>query len=198
MFRSEIAVPSRVRRLAYFQNSDMLHNLQVEETPQRSQGFSRHLKQVNKSNETCVATGFTCSDAIQGVGSSSGSVSFTFVCFLVECLHVQLTLLVFDAYRSKWKFVSDCRAPTIELCPEDGVLGGDPHWAGVGVALSHHDAAQCDEGSCGEAKLLCTKHGSDGHVTPSTQLTVHLKHKEVTCQGYCSHLLPQFHKLKLG
>ena len=47
-------------------------------------------------------------------------------------------------------------------------------WAGVGVALAHHDAAHGDQRGSGEPKLLCSQHGGDSHVTTGTQLPVHL------------------------
>ena len=50
-----------------------------------------------------------------------------------------------------------------------------PTWALVGVALAHHDAPEGDEGRSGEAKLLGSQEGCDGHVTPSAQLAVNLK-----------------------
>lgn len=36
-------------------------------------------------------------------------------------------------------------------------LGGDAHWAGVGVTLAHHDTAQGDERGGGESELLGTQ-----------------------------------------
>ena len=54
-------------------------------------------------------------------------------------------------------------------------LGGNTHWAGVGVALPHHDAAQGDEGGGGEAELLSSQQGGHGNVPAGAHLAICLQ-----------------------
>lgn len=51
-------------------------------------------------------------------------------------------------------------------------LCSDAHRAGVGVTLPHHDAAQGDEWSSGEAKLFSTQQGRHSDVLASAHLPV--------------------------
>ena len=62
-----------------------------------------------------------------------------------------------------------------KLGAQHGVLGGDAHGAGVGVALAHHDAAHGDERCGGKAKLLGAQQRGDSNVAARLHLTVGLQ-----------------------
>lgn len=51
-------------------------------------------------------------------------------------------------------------------------LGGNTHRAGVGVALPHHDAAQCDKGGSGEAELLRPQQSRHCNVLAGAHLPI--------------------------
>ena len=56
-----------------------------------------------------------------------------------------------------------------------GVVGGDPHRAGVEVADPHHHAAGGDERRGAETELVGAEHGPDQHVAPRLELAVDLE-----------------------
>jgi hypothetical protein len=50
----------------------------------------------------------------------------------------------------------------------------DAHWACVGVALAHHDAAQSDQRGSSKPKLLCTQQRCNCDVTACAHLPISL------------------------
>ena len=61
-----------------------------------------------------------------------------------------------------------------ELASEDGVLGGDPHGAGVQMTFAHHDATLDHQRRCGKAKLIGTEQGSDRYIATCFHLPIGL------------------------
>lgn len=59
-------------------------------------------------------------------------------------------------------------------------LGCDANWAGVGVALAHHDTANGDEGRSGKPKLLSSQQGSYCGVESCPHLAICLKNGPAT------------------
>ena len=62
-----------------------------------------------------------------------------------------------------------------EALAQLGILGRDPHRAGVEVALAHHDAAERDQRRGGEAVLLGAEQRRDHDVAPGLELAVGLQ-----------------------
>ena len=71
--------------------------------------------------------------------------------------------------------VDDVLGRTGELLAQHRVLGRDPHRTGVEMTLAHHDAAQGDQRTRGEAHLLGPEQRGDHHVPPGLQSTVGLQ-----------------------
>src|SRR5262245_35739807 len=63
-----------------------------------------------------------------------------------------------------------------ELLAKHWILCGYAHWAGVEVALPHHDASGSNQRSGGETKLFSAKQSSDRDIATRLQLTVGLNH----------------------
>jgi hypothetical protein len=55
---------------------------------------------------------------------------------------------------------------------EFGVLGGDSGGAGIQMADAHHNTAEGDEGSGGEAEFFSTEEGCYGYVSSGFELSV--------------------------
>ena len=60
----------------------------------------------------------------------------------------------------------------LELLPQLFVLRADADRAGVGMALTHHDAAHGDQAGGADAELLGAEHGGDHHVAPGLDAAV--------------------------
>ena len=71
--------------------------------------------------------------------------------------------------------VDDVLGRTGELLAQHRVLGRDPHRTGVEMTLAHHDAAQGDQRTRGEAHLLGTEQSGDHHIPPGLQSSVGLQ-----------------------
>jgi hypothetical protein len=76
-----------------------------------------------------------------------------------------------------------------ELLAQLGVLCGNADRARVEVALSHHDAARCDERGGGEAELLGAEERAKRDVAAGGELTVHLKARATAQAVHDEHLV---------
>ncbi len=73
------------------------------------------------------------------------------------------------------KVIDDVLGLARELIAKLGILRGDADWAGVEMALSHHDAAHRDEGRSAHADFLGAEQRSDHDVAAGLYLSIRLK-----------------------
>ena len=67
-----------------------------------------------------------------------------------------------------------------EVFAQSRVLSGDTHGTGVQIAHTHHNAANGNQRSGGEAVLLGAKEGGDDHVATGEQLAIGFQSNAVT------------------
>lgn len=63
---------------------------------------------------------------------------------------------------------------SLQSSRSDAHLCCNAHWACVGVALAHHDAAQSDQRGSSKPKLLCTQQRCNCDVTACAHLPISL------------------------
>src|ERR1039458_1790935 len=63
---------------------------------------------------------------------------------------------------------------TFELLAQFRIVRGGTHRASVEVALAHHDAAHCDQGSRSKTEFFGTQQGGNRHITAGLELAVSL------------------------
>jgi len=85
----------------------------------------------------------------------------------------------------------------LEFLSQYRILSSDPHRAGVEVAFTHHDAAECDQRCGGETNLFRPEQGADHYIPARFDAAVRLQHNATAqiihdqgLMGFCDAQLP--------